>query len=246
MGLRKEQRKLVTLPATLCGVDLQERSFIQPASIRNISGRGILLEAPHCRVKIGDSVVLRCGDNKGRFQVIWIANDPRSRGKLVGLQHLLATALHWDLDLPAPGPDHFFRPRLRMRRRADRMALEFPVEVRFLGSNVPMWSTTTDITEEGCFVKMVNVVPLDTKVELALWLDQAKVWIQGVVVTNVAGFGTGVAFQAMPHEAKSRLAEMIAERGIEVPDRRSSEYASQQREELEAGFHWYHTAALSK
>jgi hypothetical protein len=57
----------------------------------------------------------------------------------------------------------------------------------------------------GCFVHMVNVLPVASPLEIGLWVGQLKIWAPGIVVSNVTGFGIGIKFTELSAEASSRL-----------------------------------------
>ena len=215
MGHRQEPRVELNWPATLCGVDARGRSFLQCVTIRNISGRGVLLDSSECPAKVGETVVLRCGKHHGRFLVMWLDRDRQ----LVGLQHVLASTLFWGLDLPA-GPDHYCRERSVTRRDGRRFTAELPVELR-INAKVPLWSTTANVSEGGCFVRMLNGAPLFTRVDIAVWIDSSKFWAEGMVVSSINGEGIGIKFLSMSEEARLRLRDAI-ETAEEVDDRREA------------------------
>jgi PilZ domain len=222
MGSRREPRKAISLPATVCGVDVMGRSFIETVKIGNISGRGALVESIRLALPIepGSTVVVRCGENKSRFQVIWVAQLEGRLRKQLGLQHLLPSTLFWDLRIPLPAPDNYARPRLQVRRRHPRFSCELPAELRLEGSRSPLWASTGNVGEGGCFLQMLNVVPVGTRVDVALWLGDVKMWAQGIIVSVVRGFGMGIKFTAMSYEARLRLRRTTSEKGAQVEDRR--------------------------
>src|ERR1700758_1807146 len=220
MGHRREPRIELNSQASLCGMDPhQARSFLELVMIRNISGRGLLVEVRRCFVKPGDIVVLRHRQHKGRFEVIWAEETPDGTRKQLGLRHVLSTTLFWGIELPLPAPDDYQRPRLQVRRRHPRYSCELAVEVRVENSGTPIWSTTSDISETGCFVHLLNVLPLSARLDIALWVREAKVWTQGIVVSSLGGSGTGIKFIAISEEGRQRLRELI-ESGSQVADRR--------------------------
>ncbi len=221
MGCRREPRRTVSYPASIAGMDARGRSFLDTIKIRDISARGILVEGVRAVVKIGDTVVVRYGENKGRFRVMWIKRMNGSPNqKQVGLEHLLSTTIPWDVDVPLPTADTYRHPRARIRRQFSRFRCEIPVELRFFYSKAPQWGSTADVCEGGCFVKTSNILPIGSEIEIALWLDHVKVWVKGVIVTNLCGFGTGIRFSSMPLEVRLRLREFLQKKGQEIPDRR--------------------------
>jgi hypothetical protein len=195
-----------------------------------MSGRGILLEVAQCSAKLGDTVVLRSGKHRGRFEVTRISALENSVWH-VGLEHALPTTLFWGLKLPAAGPDPYFHERQESRRQARRSTTELSVEVR-IKANVPIWSTTANVSEGGCFIYMLNGLALFTKVDVALWIGAAKFWTESMVVSSINGEGIGVKFLKITDEARERLREAIAN-SPEVEDRRYMEENSPSEPEIE-------------
>jgi PilZ domain len=220
MGHRQEPRIQINSRATLCGVATQQaRSFLEPVAIRNISARGLWLQITRCVVNPGDVVVLRCGQHKGRFQVVWVKEMAESHQNHLGLQALLPVTLSWGFDLPLVAPDNYRRPRLQARRRHRRFSHSLSVELRVQSSKIPVWSSTRDISETGCFVDMPYALPVSARLNIALWLGDVKVWADGIVVSNLRGSGAGMKLIALPEKGRQRLRELI-ENSREVRDRR--------------------------
>jgi hypothetical protein len=211
MGHRREPRVELKSQASLCGMDPhQARSFLEQVTIRNISQRGLLVEGRRCFVRPGDTVVLRYKQHKGRFEVIWAGETPDRTRTQLGLRHILSTTLFWGVELPLPAPDDYQRPRLQARRCRPRYSGEVAVELHLENSGTPIWSTTSDISEAGCFVHLLNVLPLLARLDIALWVREAKVWAQGIVVSSLIGSGTGIKFVAISEEGSQRISELIA------------------------------------
>jgi hypothetical protein len=82
-----------------------------------------------------------------------------------------------------------------------------------------IWSSTSGISEGGCFAHMPYVLPISARLNIALWLEEVKVWAEGIVVSNLSGSGTGIKLIAIPEEGRQRLRGLI-ESGPEVTDRR--------------------------
>jgi len=221
MGHRLEPRIQLDCRGSLCGMN-QGRPFLEPAIIRNLSGRGLLVEAGCCFARPGDLVVVRHGQYKGRFEVVRVQKTPF--GKQLGLRHTSPAALFWGFDLPLPAPDSYRRPRIQTRRHQPRYIHELSVEIRIQNSRVPIWSTTGDINEAGCFVHMLNVLPVSARLDIAMWIGAAKIWAQGMVISSVGGYGTGIRFLAISQEGRQRLRKLI-ESSPRVRDRRSSHEA---------------------
>jgi PilZ domain-containing protein len=222
MGHRLEPRIQLDSQGSLCGMS-QGRPFLEPVIIRNISGRGLLVEVERCLARPGDVVVVRHGPYQGRFQVIRV--EKMRHAKQLGLLHVSPATLFWGFDLPLPAPDGYRRPRVETRRQQVRYVHELAVEIRLQNSRVPIWTTTGDIGEAGCFVHMLNVVPVTARLDVALWIGAAKIWAQGTVVSSIGGYGTGIRFLTISQEGRQRLAKLLAA-SPRVKDRRSSHEAS--------------------
>jgi hypothetical protein len=123
---------------------------------------------------------------------------------------MVSTPLFWGVDLPLPGPDAYRRPRLESRRRHPRHGCELSVEIRVQNSTAPIWSTTDDVSETGCFVHMLNVLPVSARLDIAFWAGETKIWAQGVVSHSLSGAGAGIQLVAMSEDARARLREFIA------------------------------------
>lgn len=195
-----------------------------------MSGRGILLEVAQCPARLGDTVVLRSGKHRGRFGVTRIRRIENGACQ-VGLEHVLPTTLYWGLKLPLAGPDPYFRERHQSRRESRRFTTELSVEVR-INAKVPIWSSTANVSEGGCFVYMLNAMPLFTRIDIALWLGPAKFWSEAIVVSSINGEGIGVKFLKMSDEARDRLRQAI-ENSPETQDRRFVAEDSPSQPELE-------------
>jgi hypothetical protein len=61
-----------------------------------------------------------------------------------------------------------------------------------------------------------------TEVNIALWLDGERVWMQGKVTHSLYGCGTGIEFTKIERAALLRIANVLAKSEIEVSDRREA------------------------
>ncbi len=80
------------------------------------------------------------------------------------------------------------------RRRYIRVPTAVQIEVRCVGTNIPMRLETSDISLGGCYVEMTLTMEVGTKLDIVLWLDQQKLTTKGVVVTQHPQFGNGIQF----------------------------------------------------
>ena len=220
MGCRRQSRTATTLKVNLCGTDAKGRAFIERARTTNISRDGATLEGVKSNLQPGDTVVLRCEDNTGRFRVIW--QQDAGEGKKIGLSRLVTASYQDDALGVMEVQDDFLRPRVHARRKAQRFECEVAAELHVKNIKIPMWVTTMNLSEGGCGVQTVVSVPENTEVNAAFWLEDAKIWVQGVVVSSLYGLGTGIRFTGLSKAAREQLQEFLCRRGALLPDRRQS------------------------
>lgn len=230
MGSRRQPRASFTLPVSICGTDRKGRTFIERGLTQNISREGAALEGVRCAIEPGDAVVLRNGQSTGRFRVIWVQEPERGQHKKLGLLRLASTGITEDPDLPAAAPDHYQRPRLAARRQRLRYRHELAAELRLKEVKIPMWATTENLCEGGCSVQTPLRVPTSTELVIGIWVDQVRIWAQGIVVSSVYGLGTGIKFTDMSPDGRLILRDFLS-KGDEVIDRRNSTGRAESRED---------------
>jgi hypothetical protein len=220
MGCRRRSRAVMNLSVSLCGTDSRGRAFIERVSTSNISRDGALLEGVRCLLKPGDVVVLRCEENTGRFRVIWAHACDGVDGRRLGLARLGPPPRTEDSALPISEPDEYQRPRVLSRRAYPRYACEVAAEIRLKDAPTPMWVTSATLSEGGCSVDTQLAVPSPTELNIALWLGEEKIWVQGVVVSSLYGVGTGIKFTSVSRQGREQLKDFLAQRTQLAADRR--------------------------
>jgi hypothetical protein len=70
---------------------------MQPASLRNISGRGATLQCVDARLKPGDIVDVLYEGTKAQFRIIWCGKPGTEMAGEVGIENLSTEQL-WDFD----------------------------------------------------------------------------------------------------------------------------------------------------
>lgn len=233
MGCRRQSRTATTLKVNLCGTDAKGRAFIERVNTANISRDGAFVDGVKSNLQPGDVVVLRCEDNTGRFRVVW--EQPSSdKGKKIGLARLASASYSDDAAEVLEEQDDFKRPRSRVRRKAQRYECEVAAELHVKNVKIPMWVTTMNLGEGGCGVQTVVSVPENTEVNAAFWLEDAKIWVQGVVVSSLYGLGTGIRFTGLSKAVREQLREFLSCKGVQPADRRQLREPSQEQPRVES------------
>jgi hypothetical protein len=208
----------MTLSATVCGMDAKGRSFLDRVQVLNLSRDGALLEDVSCAVRVGDTLALRCEGSTRRYRVTWEQSTAEGRRVgLAGVGNAPTAAEGW---LPASGTDDYQRPRKTVRREHDRHVCEIAVELRLKDVSTPLWVTASDLSEGGCRVQVPHAMTPGTEVNVALWVDNERVWVLGEVTHCIYGCGTGIRFKKLDRAARERIASLIAKGEDMVLDRR--------------------------
>lgn len=220
MGCRRQSRRATELAVSLCGTDAKGRAYLERVVTRNISRDGALLEGVRGPVRVGDTVVVRCADNTGRFRAMWEKYE-KDGTKRLGLRRLTPSNCIEDYDFPENEADEYKHPRVAARRRSVRYKCEIAAELRLKHIQTPMWVTSVNLGEDGCAVNTLVSVPAGTELNIAMWLAGEKVWAQGIVVTSLYGLGTGIHFTGMSRQGREYLRSFLAKQTEVIADRRT-------------------------
>jgi hypothetical protein len=98
MDRRQQSRIFVDLPVQIWGMDSYSRPFIQPASLRTISGRGATLQCVDAKLKPGDLVDVLYEGTKAQFRVVWCGQPGTEMAGEVGVENLNADVPLWGVD----------------------------------------------------------------------------------------------------------------------------------------------------
>ena len=94
MDRRQRPRVNIALPVRVWGLDANSRPFMQLATLRNISDKGILLNGLTCPLRAGAVVDIQYNGVKAEFVVIW-GGRPGAPSE-IGLQRMPSQPLIWD------------------------------------------------------------------------------------------------------------------------------------------------------
>jgi hypothetical protein len=94
MDRRRTTRVTTALPVRVWGLDANSRPFIQLATVRNMSDKGILLSGLTCVLRKGTVVEIQYDGARAEFLVIWV--PPAGVPGEIGLQMLPMQPCIWD------------------------------------------------------------------------------------------------------------------------------------------------------
>lgn len=214
MGKRREPRKPVQVSVRIFGTDRDGNIFSENVSTSDVSHSGVKLTGIRAKLQNEEIIGLTYGRNKVHFRVRWIGPPNTPQEGLAGLVNLTPEKPLWDFPLPEGYIDNFHHQETRAsdRRKSPRVRCDVSVELRPQGASV-IWGKASDLSIGGCFVEMPAPLPVNSPVEIFLWLNQTKVRLQGSVASAAPGFGIGVRFLNVASQDRELLAGFVRIRG---------------------------------
>jgi hypothetical protein len=120
-----------------------------------------------------------------------------------------------NLHLQNPGSGAGLLPLNRRRvmawiqRQHPRFEAALPIDLRRVGTNVPLRAQTHDIGLGGLYVEMMFTQEISTALDITLWIGELKVSARGEVVSKHPSFGNGVKFTHLSDEDRERLIQYL-------------------------------------
>jgi hypothetical protein len=94
-------------------------------------------------------------------------------------------------------------------RRYPRVKVSIPAEARHVMENFPRRGQTTNLSEGGCYIEMVQTLEPPTCVDVVLWLNDQKIQARAEVVTRNAHLGNGIRFLRISDADKETLRNFV-------------------------------------
>lgn len=212
IGKRRHKRIPANLSVRVWGMDARGRPFIEVSRTKNVSRSGVLLDAIPAKLADGDIIGLRCNEKKYQFRVVWTGKEGTVDAGSVGLQSLEPGKWIWEgLHLPIDDADIYARPPQLERRKFRRVKCLISAEVVGKGVAQKALAFATNISPTGCYISMPHPFPPETRLSVALWLDeQHKVWVDGIVVSSHSQVGMGVKFLSLTRRTIDLIESCIA------------------------------------
>ena len=175
-------------------MDAKGRPFIEAAVTANVSRKGVLLQHVPAHLAVGDLVGLTYAQRRHKFRVIWTGAAGTVDEGRVGLQALESSDWIWEVKLPADDSDMYMRPPECDHRLTERVKCFLSAEIS-ADKAQRVLVFVRDLSLGGCYLGMTAPLPLQSKLSMALWLDeQTKVCAEGIVVSSHPGEGMGIKF----------------------------------------------------
>jgi c-di-GMP-binding flagellar brake protein YcgR len=95
------------------------------------------------------------------------------------------------------------------RRQSPRVKVGISIEFKPESAAVASRAETADLSVVGCYVEMTFTLPVGTKLDLVLWVEDQRLPARGVVVTHHPQFGNGIQFLDLSREDQEKLANFL-------------------------------------
>lgn len=105
--------------------------------------------------------------------------------------------------LPGPGT------KKARERKFPRVKVSIPAEARHVMESFPRRGQTTNLSEGGCYIEMVQTLEPPTCVDVVLWLNDQKIQARAEVVTRNAHLGNGIRFLRISDADKVKLRTFV-------------------------------------
>jgi hypothetical protein len=192
MGRRSQPRKQIEVPVRIFGTDSQGQVFSEKVNTVSVSRLGAELAGLRAQPALDEIVGLTYGNNRVHFRVKWIGAPGSARAGHIGLLNIAPEKPLWDFPLPLDAADNYQVGSVEQRQHA-RYRCQNSIEVHIAGG-ASFWGTVADLSLGGCYVEMPLPLQLGTKLEISIWIGQAKVQAKAVVAHRTPGLGAGLKF----------------------------------------------------
>lgn len=208
MGISNEPRKAVEVPVRVFGTDCDGKPFSENLTTVDVSLGGAKLRGLKAELQVGEIIGLTYRKNKAHFRVKWIGTPETATEGVMGLLNLNPGKPLWDFPVSQLEAETANIQPTGERRRWPRVKCSVSAELRVPGQAV-IWGKASDLSQCGCFIEMAIPLHNGTTFDIALWLDEAKLHLQGQVVGVQPGFGNSVRFQGLTSEHQGHLRRFI-------------------------------------
>ena len=208
MGRRSTRDKAI-VPVRLWGMDVNGQPFIEAAWTGNVSADGALLKGIRQKLQPGDTVGITYMGKKTRLRVVWMGQAGSSEQGHVGLQALSGGETRWLTPSIKKYADVYSRVPKNERRKDARLKCDVKARVHSRGQEFAIWGTLQDVCSGGCYVQITMSLETGSELSLCLFVNNYKLWIDGIAIRCHAGTGIGIKFTRMDRQCREWLEELV-------------------------------------
>lgn len=221
MSSRTSFRRKMVLPVTVIRHGGQETQLAHTLDLTETSARlGGLVTV----LEAGEIIELRRGGVKAKFQVAWMGVPGGAMAGQAGVRGLDPERCIWNINLPDDDVDKTVNvERLRRstppvpnssqlpdeRRWHPRYTCSGKAAIRTAGVPFPINGEVKDISQGGVYIEVSAPLPVNTKVNMTLCVEDIQFETAAEVRTSYPLLGMGVSFQNLAPEDVERLAVAV-------------------------------------
>ena len=224
MPARAEPRIAQESPVRIFGMNASGAAINVSAWTVDVSHHGARVRGVKQAWAPGETVGLRHGTEKARYQIVWVgANGTPQQGQ-AGLQSMESGKYIWGTaGAPAaqagmqtgsfPSPEPLGRLPIALapqrpagnRRQFPRYHADGTAKVQEVGAPAPQWTTVHDLSMGGCYVETAQPLPDLTPVELTINVGDVQFTALGAVTVRHHQVGMGIKFTKLSPLNRERL-----------------------------------------
>lgn len=209
MTERPEPRIDADLPMRAWGMDSTGKPFTQLAKAHNISSQGVLISGLDAPLKPGDIIGVQYEQKKARCRVVWVVDAGGILKTQAGLQLLEGQECPWKEVLAKPPVSGPATAQGVNRRRRQRHKISFHLELRDERTNVPLRTTATDISGNGCYIETLTPFAIGTSLKVEFWIEEERINSAAIVRTCDPAVGMGIEFVGLAPSLQERFQQLL-------------------------------------
>ncbi len=234
MPARSEPRQNQESPVRIFGMDSAGRPVNLSAWTVDVSRHGARIKGVNDWSAPGETIGVRHGQEKARFQIVWVGEDGTPRQGHIGLLCVEAGKYIWGVAAPqvasaaaaATGkmtgmfrlPDEArapigmapSAPVANNRRKDARYKASGGAKVHEVGATASQWVTLHDLSIGGCYVETTAPLPPTSMVEMTIHINDIQITAKGSVSVCHKLVGMGVKFTEVSALNRTRLEQVMA------------------------------------
>ncbi|PYP92572.1 MAG: hypothetical protein DMG65_03500 [Candidatus Angelobacter sp. Gp1-AA117] len=220
MSSRSSFRQKMVLAVMVVRHGGHEKQLAHTMDLTEVSARLGGIVSP---LEPGEIIEIERGAVKAEFRVVWMG-DPRSAlAHQAGIHIVRPQKFTWNIELKTDQVEvpvdidhlrHFERLPLQEQAREERRwhqryVCSGTAAIKTDGASFEIFGEVKDISEGGIYVEVAAPLPVNSKVNLKLCIENISFTATGVVRTSYPLLGMGIHFQDVTRESLEKLAVVV-------------------------------------
>ncbi|MGH9522265.1 MAG: PilZ domain-containing protein [Terriglobales bacterium] len=229
---RAELRNRQESPVRIFGLDPSGQAINVSAWTMDVSRHGARIRGVRDFSAPGETVGVRHGMEKARFQIVWVGTPGTASYGQIGLRCVEDGKYIWGIaapeasaarpanmqtgSFPSPAPHGRFAIGLapavastNNRRKDSRYRASGGAKITEVGAPAGQWATLHDLSMGGCYVETTSPLPPTTRVDVVLHIDDVQITARGAVTVCHRLVGMGVEFKEVSSLNRARIEQIM-------------------------------------